>query len=557
MTENTSPNTPSNTPSNTPAFKFDFSSLPFEDRQAIIDEFAPEIIDQLALTNRPWTTQPTNTLYDEDGFPINPNKHKETQSLQQLQASCWEKVQNSPHLSGYVNDTAGKICGNGFSIDAFDQRIQTVVDEILTDPRNDFILNTPMYISRHLIEGELFLPMTIHPDAFCEIDFIDPAYIKGGSEDNTGIISHPTKPQVRLAYIIERPDKKPITIPSTYLLHYPNAIKLIPKQYRDRIPTTTNRKYKKINNIANYMIEWKRGYVTKRNLSQIKSTLEWLNYYELMKKIEVDYKRSATSYLWVVKFEDKAAFRLWMSMTEEEQRRTGLMAQKSPGGQLILPPGMTISCEAPRLSTITDEDRDLLHFVTAGLGVDASTLTGDYNANTYASAKMARTPLSDRISAYATYFERFIKYELFRSVFIAKNIINGTKIDYKVKQVVKFLDKEPRSRNVIKKAWELIDVSFPLDDVADLEAKAKAFLGSKHGSLPDTLGISKETIAKRLGFGAYAKEVYKYWSEKEYMPDLPVDEFRENLVNSDESAQTSVTESNDSGVEDAEVPGGE
>lgn len=517
----------------------DFNKLSKEDRVNIVNRLSDETLERMML-DRPWQSSLSpHPITDEDGFIIAVPKITLT-NFKEYQTACWNKVKESPHLSGYVNDTVGKIIGEGFAIQSHEPEIQAIIDQILTDPRNDLLLNIQQYLSRQLIEGELFLSLTLHPDGFPEIDFIDPVKITGG-DDNSGVISHPTKPQTPLAYILEGGR----VVPSHYVLMVPDYFKLIPDRFREKIVTVPSKKYSKINNVATYITEWKSGYLTKRNLSQISSVLEWLNYYELMKKTEIDYKRSATSYLWVVEFEDKAAFRLWLSMSDEEQKKTGLMAEKSPGGQLILPPGVSINVKSPELTSITDEDKDLLHFVTAGLGMDTSTLTGDYNQNTYASSKSARGPLMDRYSAYATYFERFIIYSLLRPIFYGRNFITGEKIEYKVKEVVKFINSVPRFSNVKRYAWELADVVLPLDDVADLEQKVKAYLGVKHGSVSDTLGISKQSIAKKLGFGSYKKEVMKYWSEKEQLPELPAEAY---LNQDQESVQEKGISKDDTGA---------
>jgi hypothetical protein len=61
-----------------------------------------------------------------------------------------------------------------------------------------------------------------------------------------------------------------------------------------------------------------------------------LNYYENLKKYEIDHKKSAGAYLWIVTMEDPRAFRAWLALTDEQKRKTGIAAKKTPGSTLVL-----------------------------------------------------------------------------------------------------------------------------------------------------------------------------------------------------------------------------
>ena len=65
----------------------------------------------------------------------------------------------------------------------------------------------------------------------------------------------------------------------------------------------------------------------------------------------------------------------------------------------------------------------------------------------------------------------------------------------------------------------------------DAEARARAFLGVKHGSVYDTLGIPNIEIAKKLGFGNYRRLRLLRETEYKKYPELapPVDSGGEQL----------------------------
>jgi hypothetical protein len=56
--------------------------------------------------------------------------------------------------------------------------------------------------------------------------------------------------------------------------------------------------------------------------------------------------------------------------------------------------------------------------------------------------------------------------------------------------------------------------------VDDAETRARAFLGVKHGSVYDNLGIPNEEIAKKLGFGNYRRLRLAQATEEDKYPEL-------------------------------------
>jgi len=255
------------------------------------------------------------------------------------------------------------------------------------------------------------------------------------------------------------------------------------------------------------------------------TTIEWLNWYEELKKYEIDHKKSAGSYLWVGTFTDLKAFRLWLSLSENERKATGLLQKKAPGGTLLVPPGMEFKCVNPQLQKISEQDTDILQMVTSGLGKPEDVMTGMVRG-TQSGIQAGRGPVVDRIVNEIEYFRRFLQHTFFKSIFYLKQEMGVLKKNFRVLTVVGYEDKmkevevagvagevkkvkqevkEPKTKLKYRKPYQLIDFSFPTTEVSDLQGKARAMLGVKHGSLAETLGIPREDMAKKLGFGNYKK----------------------------------------------------
>jgi hypothetical protein len=74
--------------------------------------------------------------------------------------------------------------------------------------------------------------------------------------------------------------------------------------------------------------------------------------------------------------------------------------------------------------------------------------------------------------------------------------------------------------NVKRRPEELIDISYPISEAADFDARAKGLLGVKHGPISDTLGIPNERIATSLGFGGYGRNRLRKATEEKNYPEL-------------------------------------
>jgi hypothetical protein len=107
-----------------------------------------------------------------------------------------------------------------------------------------------------------------------------------------------------------------------------------------------------------------------------------------------------------------------------------------------------------------------------------------------------------------------------------KASVGSFPFDFKRREAVDFKKGgEPIFENIKKKPEFLISIQFPASEVNDSADKASAYLGVKHGSLNDVLGIPNRIIAKKLGFGNYKKLRLEQQTEEEVYPELapPVD----------------------------------
>lgn len=447
-----------------------------------------------------------------------------------IQKFLWEKFQENPWINTSVLDYMGRLTGRGFEMTANILSIKNYMKSISDDIRNKLFENLPKYVARHRIEGELYLVLTAHDDGFVEIDFVDPGTIAGG-DNGSGKFFHPTKPNFSLAYQISGLSSDGITtidriIPSINLAYFPNLYKELAKKTNfdaKKIIDCQNagRKFNKLGNFNQFIIEWNTGLFTQRNVSSLRTTIEWINHYETLKKYEIDHKKAAGAYLWIITIEDPKAFRTWLGMSDEERAKTGIMGQYVPGGKIVLPPGMDMKAVNPTLPNISGSDTDILHMVTAGLNSPEDMVTGQ-SGGTYASVKASRAPQGDRVSDSIEQFERFLRHTFWRSIFFLGSTLGAIPKQFKVEEAVEFKNQEPVYKKVAKEAYELLEFTFPVSEVSDLEAVARAVLGVKHGSIIDTLGLPASDIAHRMGFGNYSTRRLKKATEDKQFPELAV-----------------------------------
>jgi hypothetical protein len=482
-------------------------------------------------------------MKDSDGFIIRrgSNLSVDYAALQQL---CWEKFNENPQINTAIRDKMGRLTGFGFDITSDNTEIQNFIDLIWTDPRNRLYLHMPKFVARSDVEGELFLALTLHADGFVEVDFRDPSTVKGKS---SGIIYHPTKPTMPLAYCFEGKNGEKEQIPSIFCAYYPDLFDVL--QQTEEFDWNLMKKlrvrgsrYKDLNGFRTFIVQWDKGFLTNRNISHLRTTLKWINHYENLKLYEIDHKKSAGAYLWIITMEDARAFKKWLSLTDEQRAKTGIMAKKTPGGTLILPPGMKLEVKNPQLPNISGSDTDILEMVTSGLNMPADMVTGSAKGP-FSSVKALRGPQSDRVSDDICYFEKFLRYDFWRPIFFLGSKMGIVKYEYRVRECVGFTDgdePEPKIDTVKRKAHELVEFSFPTTEVSDIEARARATLGVKHGSISDTLGIPYSEVAKRLGFGSYKRMRMRHATEAKIFPKLQVQVDQEQMQEKKEGEKPKV-----------------
>jgi hypothetical protein len=496
--------------------------------EQMVDELTEEQLHMVAQTSINWMSGQEQTV-DEDGFVIGGSGElsQEIRNYSKLQQECWNKFVSNPQINSHVRDFMGNLTGNGFAVESPIHDISEYFDEIWDDPRNALYVRMGQFVARSEIEGELFLSLTVHPDGFVEIDFIDPSLITGGSKDNSGIFFHPNKSAFPLFYRFEPTEGAEMYLPSINLAYFPEMIpeaeKMLKKQSKKGFYNkSTSRKYAPLKGLCTFVIAWDRGFLTTRNVSHVKTTLVWLNHYEDLKRWEIDHKKSSGSYLWVAKINDSKAYRTWLKLTKEEKAETGLFSKKTPGGTIVLPPGIDLECRNPNLSSISNQDTDIMHMVTAGLNRTEDMVNGTTMGGTKAGITTNRGPQSDRIQDQKAYFSRFLRYEFCRGMFTLAEKVGRLKPKYNVHKAVSFKDKEPVFKTVPMPHYKLVDFEFPVSEISDIESKARALLGVKHGSVSESLGIPKEDIATKLGFGSYAKKRLMFSTEEDTYPPTPL-----------------------------------
>lgn len=496
-----------------------------------------EMTDEEALEQQfamPWQFDPEGRAYkDPDGFRIQASADKDDPPLtrQVLQEYCWLKFNQNPQVNTSVRGTVGRITGLGFEATSDIPDIQDAIDETELDPRNKMWDTWRQYVGRSIIEGELFLTLTCHNDGFVEVDFTDPAVIEG--ENDHGIIYHPRKAQMPLFYCISDSNGHKEQIPSINIARYPELIKIAEKDphfkegqqgnSRDR----RKRKFKQFGGYYRFIIHWNKGFVTKRNISHLRTVMEWLSHWEDLKKYEIDFKKSAGAYVWTVEFQDMKSWTQWLKLSDADRAKTGIAAKKTPGGTMVLGPNMKLHAENPQLTKISDQDTDIFQMVTSGLNEPEDVTTGK-SSSPFASVAASRGPMSDRISDEVAYFGRWYRFDFWGSVFFLKSKISDFPDHFNVREAIGFEkrkenseeDPEPIFRKVKRKPERLIEISFPTSEVNDYEGTAKGLLGVKHGSIDMSLGIPKQVIAGKMGFGNYNKLRLMHATEEDRYPTL-------------------------------------
>lgn len=478
---------------------------------------------------------------DADGFPeisggFDVDMGVNTRTLTNLQKLCWKKYSENPQIRSYISDYKGGLTGKDFATVSDEYDIHYFIKELTEDVRNELFNNMPKYVARSEIEGELFLMISVHDDGFSEIDFIAPPSLTGG-DNNSGIFFHPKKATMPLVYEVSfAEDEETVYIPSVYCAYIDRKELSVLNKYANfdfkKFKFASKNGHSSLNGFRRFMTRWDKGVIKKRNASHILCTLKWLDQYESLKNWEILHKKSSGSYLWVVEIEDTKAFKQWLAMSPQDKKDTGLYDDKTPGGTVILPPGLTMKCHNPNLPKISETDTDILQMAISGLNTTDHALTGKTQGSTFAGIKETGKTATDRLQNEISYFERFLRYDFWRHLLYFKSQLDLTfKFEYSRKEAWGFDEKgEPKIRTVKKKAYDLLDIFFPTSEVQNVVDKANAYLGSKHAAVTDSLGIPSSYVAKRLGFSGYRYLRLQKATEDALYPELKTAEESEAAV---------------------------
>ncbi len=497
-----------------------------------VSEFIQNIPDEVLSTLQfsvPWQYDTDEGSYkDPDGFPLNTgttNKEDTKTVRDKLQRECWNKFNKNPQVNTSVRGIVGRMTGFGFETSSSVIEIQDAIEEIELDYRNRLYNFWPKFSGRSYIEGELFLSITCHRDGFIEVDFVDPASLSGDGDDSSGIIYHPNKTLMPLVYLLDEGVSEKVQIPAISLAYDPSLIQ-IARKHKDFNETalkknhSRSKAFSKLGGYYRFIIAWDKSFLTRRTISYLRTTLEWLNKYEDLKKYEIDHKKSSGAYLWVFKFTEPRAFKQWLSLSDEDRRKTGIMSKKTPGGSLVLPPGIDLDVRNPNLTKITEQDTDIMDMIASGLNEPEDVLT-NRSRGTFASIKASRGPMNDRISDEIAFWEKFLRFDFWEAIFFLKSKSSNFKYNYKIRQATSFdKDGEPVFTNRTRRASQLIDINFPISEMIDYESRAKGLMGTKHGPVAEVLGIPNSEVASRMGFNGYERLRLRHATEKEKYPEL-------------------------------------
>jgi len=508
--------------------------MSYEDVLAIIDrlpEADADVLMRHSFAMTPWQGSPpgslslsSGTYTDEDGFTYGMSEDDFTDFVT-LQRECWNLYRTNGFVFTTMQDLVGRLCGHGFSQFSPYERLNDFMDKVWHDPRNMLVSNFSDYVLRGIIQGETYLAATVHNDGFVEVDFIAPTLVSGFT-DGSGILFAKNKPNMPLLYKVNGDASNPHYIPDINLAYYPELWAQIESsqewgQIKDRI-INSGKGRDDLHKCQTFMLRWEQGAVTKRNIGRVRASMEWINHYINLKKWEMDHKKSSGSYLWHMEFEDVKAWKLWLALSEEQRLMTGLMQTKTPGMTVMTPPGMKLEVKNPQLSSITNQDNDILKMISAGLNVPEDMMTGSSSGITYGGAKLSRGPIADRIKNDVVDLERWLINVFWQGSFYLHHLYSGANWTYKSRKAYKFDGGKAKFKVVTQDAYRTIAVTWPLSEMSDLEGTTRAVLGVKHGPVTEQLGISCASVSRRLGYSDYYKERLDAETEKATFPELAI-----------------------------------
>lgn len=534
------------------------------DARDFLSDLSEEELSNFQFT-APWQSSEIGyaaSMVDSDGFSLLGSLTRKQEGIvnrKQLQHECWRLFLMNPQVNTAIRALAGRLTGLGFRTSSAIPAIQEIIENTEEDFRNRLYNFWPRYVVRALVEGELFLCFSVTNEGFVEIDFIDPAMLADNGDDSSGIIFHPKKDLLPVFYNIRHDDpKKPDEqIPSIYVAFHPDLVSDcqshidfdVKKQVNSLASTAghINPRFSNLGGYCRFICAWNQGYMTRRTTGHLQSIIPWTNHYENLKKYEIDHKKSSSSHVWVYNITEPRMFKLWLAMTDEQKRKTGIMAKLTPGQSVVLPPGIELVALNPTLPKLSGQDTDIQAMISTGLNEPEDISTGA-SRGTYASIKASRGPASDRTSDQIASFERWLRFDFWKTIFFIKGSLTDFPKKFEVNEATGFEDKKPIFKAVKKKPEKLIEIDFPISEMIDFESRAKGLLGVKHGPIAESLGISNKEVARRMGFNGYERLRLDKATEDSQYPELVygVDaESRQEKAEGEPAKKTGLAEEDD------------
>ena len=495
----------------------------------LTDEGISALNDQIQLMSQstPWQAKGvTASVYSEINATDKQDIKPDDVDRETLQKLCWHKYRYFPGIHSSIEDKADLITGKGFSIYSINEKIQEVIEDTIYSQRNLLFERIGEWPRRMLPEGELLLLNIIDSEGNTTTRVVEPGKIIG-AEEGSGLITDPDDVTKTLFYRYDRGNSNYELIPSEEIIYNPALEnKLKDNKYYEAAQTkwakSDNPVYKKFGGYYKYIIHWKNlSGISKirRDTSSLRTIIEWANLYENSIKWGLDYKKAQSSYAIVLEFQDtpagKYAYNIWLSMSEEEKKATGLAGALTPGSRIFLRPGVKMEIKSPNLTKGTGENLDLLNMVGAGARTPQDLMQGQSSGATYASLKMSRNPFTISIENLQEKFKNFLVYRYFRTVFYCKSAIKSSfPTVFKKKVVAEVVKGKPTFAYMLVEPAKLVEVSMPQIKLTEDEGIVRTMLGSKHMGL-NSIGMSKKSMAESLGFDDYNRQKRERMIEEE------------------------------------------
>ena len=493
-----------------------------------------------------------NTRPDKDPYqPVTTDAaFKNIAQFKQLQQECWNRAQNSPYISSAIADYKDRLTGYGFRVSSSEEQIRDYLDRFYDDYRNELSINFPKYVGREGVQGELYLQLTVHgasDPGFVEVDFIPPSALTGG-DNGTGKVFHPDKPTMPLYYRLKRTvgntasgvsvrNTKEEIVPSIYVAYdnelaefVNNSAEVTEQSIEASRATTENvgsryirRFNRNLGGFRRFIVEWNDGLVTERNLSSLVTIITWANYYEDLKRYEMDHKKASGNYAWVFEPTDPRAAAKWEKLSKEQKAATGIARKKEPGSTIVLPYGFKASLQSPQLPKLSNEDVDIEKMISAGANISLNDMTGQFSGTTFSGVRESGKSQSDRNKGAIARFERFLRLRFFKAVlFLASNITpSRIPYTYRKERTIGFEGEEKTPITKMKRinAENLLNITFPYSAVDNFSDRVKAALGSKSGDLTSMLNIPRSEVASMIGIQNYDELMLRKADEDRTVPD--------------------------------------